>query len=435
MGKKTHKSLAYSRKTPTFAPTKSPDGGIGRRVGLKHQCRKACRFDPGSGYEAPWDSLDLQGVFFVVQHIFALPEIQFLSLTGAKSRGFYLNLQAEKTGNMQKLVSIMLKVVAPLAFAVAVLWWMYRGFPWDELMQAVRSDMRWEWMWLSFPFGISAQAFRALRWRQVLAPMGLRPRLSTCLHAVFFSYFSSLVVPRSGEVLRCGVLHRYEGISFSRGVGSVVTERVVDMSMVALFSLATVLTQLPVFIRFLGETGLSLSGFLQGFTATGYLVTAVCLAFIVITGIVLFRRLDFFSKTREMVNDFMDGMLSVRRVQRPWLFILYSVGIWVSYYLHFYLAFFCFDFTAGVGALAAWVAFVVGCFAVLVPTPNGAGPWHFAVKTVLVLYGVGETDAALFVLIVHTLQTLLIVVLGLEAMAALAFTPPVASLRDERLKN
>ncbi len=27
-----------------------PDGGIGRRAGLKHQCRKACRFDPGSGY-------------------------------------------------------------------------------------------------------------------------------------------------------------------------------------------------------------------------------------------------------------------------------------------------------------------------------------------------------------------------------------------------
>ena len=30
---------------------KSPNGGIGRRVGLKHQCRKACRFDPGSGYK------------------------------------------------------------------------------------------------------------------------------------------------------------------------------------------------------------------------------------------------------------------------------------------------------------------------------------------------------------------------------------------------
>ena len=28
----------------------SPDGGIGRRAGLKHQWGNPCRFDPGSGY-------------------------------------------------------------------------------------------------------------------------------------------------------------------------------------------------------------------------------------------------------------------------------------------------------------------------------------------------------------------------------------------------
>ena len=63
-----------------------------------------------------------------------------------------------------------------------------------------------------------------------------------------------------------------------------------------------------------------------------------------------------------------------------------------------------------------------GGFAVLVPTPNGAGPWHFAVKTILVLYGVCESDAVVFVLIVHTLQTLLVILLGLYAAGALAFT-------------
>ena len=31
----------------------SPDGGIGRRAGLKHQWGNPCRFDPGSGYK-PW---------------------------------------------------------------------------------------------------------------------------------------------------------------------------------------------------------------------------------------------------------------------------------------------------------------------------------------------------------------------------------------------
>ena len=72
--------------------------------------------------------------------------------------------------------------------------------------------------------------------------------------------------------------------------------------------------------------------------------------------------------------------------------------------------------------MSALIAFVVGSFAVLVPTPNGAGPWHFAVKTVLVLYGVSESDGVMFVLIVHTLQTLLVILLGLYATAALAFT-------------
>jgi hypothetical protein len=44
------------------------------------------------------------------------------------------------------------------------------------------------------------------------------------------------------------------------------------------------------------------------------------------------------------------------------------------------------------------------------------------VKTVLVLYGVHDNDAAVFALIVHTLQTMLTVVLGLYALAALAMT-------------
>ena len=70
---------------------------------------------------------------------------------------------------------------------------------------------------------------------------------------------------------------------------------------------------------------------------------------------------------------------------------------------------------------AALVAFVVGCFAVLVPTPNGAGPWHFAVKTVLLLYGVQAQDGVMFVLTVHTLQTLLVLVLGLYAIVRLQF--------------
>ena len=57
--------------------------------------------------------------------------------------------------------------------------------------------------------------------------------------------------------------------------------------------------------------------------------------------------------------------------------------------------------------------FVGGTYAVIVPTPNGAGPWHFAVITMMMLYGVSATDAGIFALIVHGIQTLLVIILGI----------------------
>ena len=299
---------------------------------------------------------------------------------------------------------------------------MYRGFLWDDVKQAFASDMAWQWMLLSFPFGIMAQVFRAIRWKQALAPLGEKPRLHTCINAVFISYASSLVVPRVGEMLRCGILRRWERTNFSKGIGTVVTERVIDSTLVMLLALITAACQIPLFMKFFSQTGVSLQGFLGTFTTTGWLVTILCGILILCTLGLLMCRLNIFSRTRAVLTDLKDGLFSVRHVQSPILFLLNSVGIWVSYYLHFYLTFYCFQYTAQLGPMAALVAFVVGCFAVLVPTPNGAGPWHFAVKTVLVLYGVSQTDGAMFVLVVHTIQTLLVVALGLYGTAALSLT-------------
>ena len=52
-------TFAVSDFCSTFAPAlvkkpaalSCPDGGIGRRAGLKHQWGNPCRFDPGSGYK------------------------------------------------------------------------------------------------------------------------------------------------------------------------------------------------------------------------------------------------------------------------------------------------------------------------------------------------------------------------------------------------
>ena len=177
--------------------------------------------------------------------------------------------------------------------------------------------------------------------------------------------------------------------------------------------------QLPVFVRFLDATGTDLTGFFHRFTTTGYLVTVVCLLAALGLGATLLWRFSVFSKGRDMMRNLWAGIVSLRGVKNLPLYLFYSVAIWVAYYLHFYIAFFCFDFTSSIDPIAAFLIFCVGSFAVLVPTPNGAGPWHFAVKTMLVLYGVAEAPAVMFALVVHTIQTALVVLLGAYAVADL----------------
>lgn len=300
----------------------------------------------------------------------------------------------------------------PFVLGIGILWWMYRGTNWSDFGHYVLHEMNWWWMLLSLAFGILPQMARAWRWKMALEPLGEHPRRTSCIDAIFMSYAASLVIPRVGEVTRCGTLKTADGVSFTKSLGTVVTERLVDSLLMLLFTGIAFLLQLPMFLRFLKETNTNIGDLLYRFTGTGYIVTFICLVAALIAGLVAIRRFSFFKKGRDMLRDMWEGVLSLRKVRNLPLYLFYSVLIWVGYFLHFYIAFFSFDFTAHLSIGAAFLIFCVGTFAVLVPTPNGAGPWHFAVKTMLVLYGVAETQAIMFALTVHTIQTALVVLLG-----------------------
>lgn len=300
----------------------------------------------------------------------------------------------------------------PFVLGLGILWWMYRGTNWSDFGHYVLHEMNWWWMLLSLAFGILPQMARAWRWKMALEPLGEHPRRTSCIDAIFMSYAASLVIPRVGEVTRCGTLKTADGVSFTKSLGTVVTERLVDSLLMLLFTGIAFLLQLPMFLRFLKETNTNIGDLLFRFTGTGYIVTFICLVAALIAGFVAIRRFSFFKKGRDMLRDMWEGVLSLRKVRNLPLYLFYSVLIWVGYFLHFYIAFFSFDFTAHLSIGAAFLIFCVGTFAVLVPTPNGAGPWHFAVKTMLVLYGVAETQAIMFALTVHTIQTALVVLLG-----------------------
>ena len=317
------------------------------------------------------------------------------------------------------------KVLLPLVLGGSILYWMYRDFDFQSIHRVLTDEMNWTWMLLSLPFGILAQAFRGWRWQQTLEPLDEHPRASVAVNSVFMSYAVSLIIPRIGEFTRCGILKRWDGVSFPKALGTVVTERAVDALVLLLFTGATLLFEMSIFGTFFERTGTSVDTILQKFSLAGYLVTAVCGIAILLLLHLLLKYLHVYNKVKATLSGIWEGILSLRGVKNLPLFLFFTIGIWVCYFLHYYLTFFCFDFTTDLGMSCALVSFVVGSIAVIVPTPNGAGSWHFAVKTMLILYGVQDEQALYFVLIVHTLQTLLDVFLGIWSWLRLSFMKTV----------
>lgn len=80
-------------------------------------------------------------------------------------------------------------------------------------------------------------------------------QVGCCVDAIFVSYAANLILPRVGEVSRCGVLAKYDDVSFAKSLGTVVTERLIDTLTILVITGITFLIQMPVFLRFFEETG------------------------------------------------------------------------------------------------------------------------------------------------------------------------------------
>lgn len=324
----------------------------------------------------------------------------------------------ENVSNLvKKILNITIKSILPLLLGAMILYWIYAEFDFSQVRVAF-AEMDMFWFFISLLFGILSHVLRGWRWLLSLAPLGYYPRRDNCVYSIFIAYGANLVLPRVGEVSRCVVLDRYDSVPFAQSLGTVVTERLIDTVMVVLITVVAVVLQWHVFCDFVVAAGngtgiASLSSF--GGTA----VVAAAAAGIALLLFLLLRKISVWSKVRSFFVHFIEGVTSLARMENGWLFVLETFGIWFCYFMQFYLCFFCFDFCSPLSLQAGLLLFVAGSIAVVVPTPNGAGPWHFAVIGIMTLYGLSTADASLFALIVHSTQTLLVALLGIYGIIML----------------
>ena len=265
----------------------------------------------------------------------------------------------------------------------------------------------------------------------MIEPLDHKPRLLNTFLAVMVGYLMNLALPRMGEISRCGVLSRYEKISFTKLFGTVVTERLIDMMMLLFFTLVVLLTQFGQLISFLDKNPEIQQKAVAIFTST-YLWGAVILAMLIVF---FYRRAlkntSVYKKIESTLKLFKEGFNSVRRMKKKWAFIAHSFFIWLMYYLMLYVVFFCFDFTSGLSPLAGLTTFVLASYGMVAPVQGGIGTWHFMAKEALSIYGVPNEDGIVFALLMHTTMTAMLIVVGLISF----FILPFLNRRTEEIKN
>ena len=233
--------------------------------------------------------------------------------------------------------------------------------------------------------------FRALRWKMLLSPIGYEVRLSNSFLTILLGYFANLGLPRMGEVIRAGSLARYERIPLEKVVGTLFIDRLMDFLCLGLVVGLAFLTQGGVLLEFMQRGGSKTGG------GSSLLPILLGVGVVGLGALWLLRKqlmqLSITQKALGILGGFQDGVRSVFRLENPWLFIAYSLGIWVMFYFQCYWNLKAFVPTEQLTMTAALMVFVFGTLGFVIPSPGGMGTYHALCIAGLGLYGVSGSDA------------------------------------------
>ena len=300
---------------------------------------------------------------------------------------------------------------------VFLLWLAFRNEDpvalWNNLTSA---DYRW--VLLSVVLGYTALMSRGYRWLIVLEPLGYKPKLWNSIHAVATLYLVNMAVPRAGELARCTSLNQVENIPVDKLFGTVILERVIDFVMlisIIIFTFIMYVDELLEFFKIAFSQNTSAAS--GGSTVLYYLAGAVLLGLL---AVVIFRKRIInhpkFEAIRSFWNGIKEGLKAITKMKRKRAFILHTLYIWLTYYLMVWLVFYAIEPTSGLNWADGFFVMVAASLGIVVPTPGGIGSYHYLVMLALSILGLSREDGLTYATIVHSSQTLMLLIAG-----ALAF--------------
>lgn len=294
---------------------------------------------------------------------------------------------------MKKSVITILQYLFFIGLAGFFMWLSLRsveGKDWDDLQDALARANYWL---LAPVLGLLllSNFLRALRWQQLIEPLGYRPSLSNTFLALLIGYFVNQGVPRLGEVLRCTLLTRYEKIPAEKLVGTIVAERAFDVVCLMVVFIFTLIFQYDIIYSLISSGFFSIATNSQQsvspvkkYILWGLLIAvfAFVIYFIVKKGV-----RPLLNRLKNIFSGIWMGLISSRRLKNKHLFFTYTISIWLLYWASTYMGFMVLAETRHLTPVDALTILVTGSVAMIV-SPGGAGAYPLFIQKTVLLYGI-----------------------------------------------
>lgn len=318
---------------------------------------------------------------------------------------------------MNKKTSKTLWYVVFLALGVALLWFSFRNIDLSQLWTDIKSA-KYSWMLLSLACLAISLFFRALRWNIQIEALGYKTRASSTYGAVLIAYLANCIFPRLGEVVRCSVLKRKENIPFDKTLGSVISERIIDLTVLFGLAFLVIVFQWKLLGSLVTSWMVPLLNKLINNVLLGIVVILAGIAGIVLLIKIIKRN----KKIASLWHGFLDGIKSVVTMKKKWRFVLYTLGVWGFYVIMTWLPFYMLPETSHLGLVEAITLLGIATLGVVAPVPGGIGTYHFIAITLLSgFYGISEQVAGSFAAINHGSQMIFYLITGVLAYVVMFF--------------
>lgn len=322
---------------------------------------------------------------------------------------------------MKKLTLRILKFLAFFAVGVFIFWLIYKDQDVNRIKTILKNEVNYLWIVVSLIIGLFSHISRTVRWGLMIEPIGHKPSFINTFLAVMIGYLMNLAIPRMGEISRCGVLSRYEKISFTKLIGTVVAERAVDMISLLVLLAIVIFSQFGQMLHFLHENPEIESRLILVLTSPFLIIGLASVLVLIFVFRKTLKHTIFYKKLADILLNFKEGFISIRSVKKKGWFVFHSVAIWGMYYLMLYVVFFAFDFTSNLGLIAGLTTFVLASFGMVAPVQGGIGAWHFMAIEALSLYGIEKQNGIIFAFVAHASMTGMIIVIGIISVLILPF--------------